>query len=56
MHVVRHQMPFQNLRLALLRKPPENLAQMRALVRIDRLPPALRNKHDMIIAVPGRVV
>ena len=47
MNVVRHQMPFLDLRFLLRRELVEHLAQMAAQLLIQRLPAALRNENDV---------
>jgi len=54
-HVIRHQVPFQDFRLLLHRQTVKDFAQVPAEFGVQRLPPALRYEDDVIFAVPGRV-
>jgi hypothetical protein len=51
-HVVRHQVPFQNLTLFLLRQRMENRTQLAADLAENHLPPAFGDEHHVILAVP----
>ena len=53
--VVGHQVPFLDLRFLLRREPAEHLTQVLAKLQIQCLPPALRDKDDVVFAVPYRV-
>ena len=53
--MVRHQMAFLDLRLTLLGQIAEYLAQMRVKAFVKHLPAALRDKHNVILAIQFRV-
>jgi hypothetical protein len=48
-------MPLQDLALLLHRQLVKHLAQVTAKLNVKRLPPALRDEHNVIFAVPGGV-
>jgi hypothetical protein len=52
MHMVRHQMPFNNLAFRLLRQRMEDPSQLLARFAEDYLPSSFGHKHHMILAVP----
>ena len=54
-HIVRHQMPFLDLAFTLLRQIAEDLTQMLAKGLVEHLPAALRDKHNLILAIPFRM-
>src|SRR5260221_5095053 len=51
-HMVRHQMPFENLALLLLGQRMENLPQMTARLPEYHFAPSLGHEHNMVLAVP----
>ena len=51
-HVVGHQVPFQNPALLLLRQLPEYLPKVRPQLLVDDLPPTFRNEDDVILTLP----
>jgi hypothetical protein len=54
MHVIRTQVPFFDLTLLLLGQPSEHFPQMSPQFLAQGLPATLRNKHNMIFALPLR--
>src|SRR5271155_3222562 len=56
MHVIWHQMPFLDVRLLLRRELTEDFPEMPPQFLIQHLTAALWNKHNMIFAVPSRMV
>src|SRR6516162_1161921 len=54
-HVVRHEMPFENLAFFLLGQGVERRTQLPADVSENGFPPSLGHKHHMVLAVPLRV-
>jgi hypothetical protein len=54
-HMVRHQMAFLDLAFTLLGQIAEYLAQMLAEGFVKHLPAALRDKHNVILAIPFRM-
>jgi hypothetical protein len=54
-HVVAHQVPFLDPALLLPRQLVEHLAEVLPKLRVERLPAALRDEHDMIFAFPLRM-
>jgi hypothetical protein len=48
-------MTLQYLAFPLLRQTMEHLAQMLSKVFVQHLPAALRDKHNVIFAIPFRV-
>src|SRR5262249_49676207 len=55
-HVVGHEVPLLDPAFLLLRKRPEDLAQMATQLAVEHLPPALRDEHDVVLALPFRMV
>jgi hypothetical protein len=53
--MVRHQMAFLDLAFTLLRQIAEYFAQMLAKGFVKHLPAALRDKHNVILAIPFRM-
>src|SRR5271169_1395266 len=56
MHVIWQQMPFLDLRLLLRRELTEDFPKMPPQFLIQHLTTALWNKHNMIFALPSRMV
>src|SRR6266508_2126520 len=54
-HVVHHQVPFLDPALLLLRQPTKNFPQVLPQFPVQRLPPALRYEHHVVLALPFRV-
>jgi hypothetical protein len=52
MHVIRHQMPLFDATLLLLRQAAEDVPEMPPQLMVERFPTILRDKDDMILAVP----
>ena len=50
-HIVRHEMPFQNLAFLLPRQRMENLPQMPARLPEDGFPPPLGYEHNMVLSL-----
>jgi hypothetical protein len=53
--MVGQKMPFLNATLLLLGQLSEYLAQMLAQGFVKHLPAALRDKHNVILAIPFRI-
>jgi hypothetical protein len=53
--MVRQQMAFLDLAFTLLRQIAEHLCQMLAEGFVKHLPAALRDKNNVILAIPFRV-
>ena len=51
-HVVWHQMPFENWAFLLPRQTMENWPQLTAGLPKDHFPPTFRHEHHVILAVP----
>ena len=51
-HMIWHQVPFQNLALLLPSQRVENLPQMTARLPEDGFAPPLGHKHHVVVAVP----
>src|SRR6266404_8499085 len=54
MHMVRHQVSFDNLTLLLPCQRVENRSQMLTRLRENYFAPSLGHEHDMVLAVPFR--
>jgi hypothetical protein len=54
-HVIGHQMPFQDLAVPLPRQFVEQLPQMLPELLIQRPTSAFRDKHYVIVALPSGV-
>ena len=52
MHVVRQQMPFENLALLLPGQRMEDFSQMTTNLPEKHLSPSLGHEHHMVFAVP----
>jgi hypothetical protein len=52
MHMVRHQMPFDNLALLLPGQGVKDLAQLAAHLSEQYLAPSLGHEHNMIFTIP----
>ena len=50
-HMIRHQVPFFDLRLHLSRELVEHLAEIPAKLQIQRLPSTFRDEYDVVFAV-----
>src|SRR5665213_618880 len=55
-HMIGHQMPFLDRAFLLLGQSAEHLPQVAAQLRIQRLPAAFGNEHDMVFALPFAVI
>ena len=55
-HVVGHQVPLLDAAFLLLRKRPEDRPEVAAQLSVEHLPPAFRNEHDVVLALPLRMV
>src|SRR5271169_963594 len=54
-HMVRLQMPFDDLTFLLLGQSMENFPQLPADFSEDNLPPSLGDEHNVVFAVPFRM-
>ena len=52
MHVIRHQMSFDNLTLLLPGQRMENRPEMTTRLPENYFAPSLRHEHNMVLAVP----
>ena len=50
-HMIRHQVPFFDLRLHLSRELVEHLGEIPAKLQIQRLPSTFRDEYDVVFAV-----
>ena len=55
MHMVRHQVPLQNLALFLPGQSVEDFSPLPARLSKEHLAPPLGNEHDMTFAAPSRM-
>ncbi len=55
MNVIRHQVPFNNLTTLLLRQVVKYLTQMLAQLTKHHFSPSLRDKDNVVFAIPSRV-
>jgi hypothetical protein len=55
-HVIRHQMPFLDHALSLLRQPSEHFAQLLPDRSKYRLLPILRDENNVILTLPTTVI
>jgi hypothetical protein len=53
--VIDHQVPFFNAAFPVLGQLPEHPSKVRPQGRVQRLPPALWDKHDVVFALPYAV-
>src|SRR6202042_1957201 len=51
-HMIWHQMPFENLAFLLPRRSVQNLSQLTTRLPEDCFPPPFGHKHNMVLAVP----
>ena len=56
MHVVGHQVALLDAAFLLLRKRLEDRTEVAAQLPVQDLAPALRDEHDVVLALPLRVV
>src|ERR1700758_4753731 len=56
MDVIRHQMPFLDPALLPSRQIVKHLTQMTLYLAEQKLLAVLRRKHDVVLALPGRVI